>query len=56
MNPDPKQNADQTHSRKGKSGTPNPLIKAGRVSPLKRVLILTPLNEIMATSQARKEQ
>lgn len=56
MNPDPKQNADQTHSKKGKEWYTQSLIKAGRVSPLKEYSYLRPLNEIMATSQARKEQ
>lgn len=42
MNPDTKQNADNAHSKKGVERNAQPLIKAGRVSPLKTVLIFTP--------------
>ncbi len=57
MNPDTKQNADNAHSKKGVERNAQPLIKAGRVSPLKTVLIFTPLLlHITLTSQADMAQ
>lgn len=42
MNPDTKQNTNNAHSKKGVERNAQPLIKAGRVRPLKRVLIMRP--------------